>query len=139
MKLFYKGKDGGPESRVWGYWLIEQKKLISIALMHFQDGTRGVYHSHAFNSLSWVLWGELTEVRIDGTQKIYKPSIIPIWTSRSNVHRVSSKNNSWVLTFRGRWHDMWMEFDPWTKRVTHLTTGRKVFMVTDEQGVEVDD
>mgnify|MGYP001575993171 CR=1 FL=1 len=57
MKLFYYGKDGGPESHVWGFWLIEAKSLFSIVLLRFENGTREAYHSHAFNSLSWVLRG----------------------------------------------------------------------------------
>ena len=55
MKLCYVGKDGGPESTVWGFWLIEIKKLFSVALLCFENGSREAFHTHAFNSVSWVL------------------------------------------------------------------------------------
>src|ERR1041385_5982109 len=57
MKLFYRGKDGGPESSVTGWWLIEAKKMFSIALLKFEGASMEAYHDHAFNSISWVLRG----------------------------------------------------------------------------------
>ena len=49
MKLFKYMKDGGPESTVWGYFLIEIKSLFTIVLLHFKNGSREAYHNHAFN------------------------------------------------------------------------------------------
>ena len=66
MKFLFKAKDGGPESKVTGYWLIESKRWFSIALLRFDEGSREAFHTHAFNAISWVLWGELLEyVRVD--------------------------------------------------------------------------
>ena len=59
MKLFHKSKDGGPDSNVTGYWLIEWKKAFSVVLLRFDAGTREAYHNHAFNAISWILKGEL--------------------------------------------------------------------------------
>jgi len=47
MRLFQKAKDGGPESPVDGYFLIEIKSLFSIALLKFNNGGRENYHTHA--------------------------------------------------------------------------------------------
>lgn len=124
MKLFSISKDGGPKSRVWGYFLIEAKKLLSVALLHFKDGGRETYHSHAFNSISWLLHGELREEMLDGRVIVYKPSIKPIKTYRQTFHRVYSKKNSWVLTFRGPWTNTWHEFED--DKMTTLTHGRLV-------------
>jgi hypothetical protein len=33
MNFLNKTKDGGPESTVWAYWLIEIKSLFSVALL----------------------------------------------------------------------------------------------------------
>jgi hypothetical protein len=40
---------------VWGWWLVELQRAFSAVLLKFADGSREVYHSHAFNSRSWVV------------------------------------------------------------------------------------
>ncbi len=126
-------KDGGPESRVWGYWLIAVRQLFSIILLRFEDGSREAYHSHAFNCVSWVLKGHLTEYVVDwydedtlGGQVVeHKASWKPFITKRTTFHKVSSKGTSWVLTFRGPWARTWKEYIVATKQERVLTWGRK--------------
>lgn len=146
MKIFKMMKDGGPESRDWGYFLIEWKKLFSVVLLHFKDGSREAYHSHAFNSLSWVLRGSLTEDRIDSFRPfpefmerwftVYEPSLVPIWTPRVNMHCVSSTGDTWMISFRGPWAKYWQEYLPGEDRFVTLTNGRvecpDVFPITVE-------
>lgn len=126
MKLFHYGKDGGPDSTVWGYWLIEWKSLFSVALLCFEDGTREAYHSHAFNAISWVLSGKLVEYTYKDCSfpQAYWPSFKPIVTRRTKFHKVSSVGRTWVLTFRGPWNDTWQEHSADGDIV--LTHGRKV-------------
>ena len=111
MKLFHRAKDGGPDSTVWGYWLIEWKKVFSVALICFEDGTREAYHTHAFNAISWLISGKLVEYYLvcANWPTTYFPSLKPIITKRDNFHKVSSVGRSWVLTFRGPWVDTWQE------------------------------
>lgn len=129
MKFFTKRTDGGPDSNVMGYWLIEWKSLFSIALLRFSEGSREAFHNHAFNSISWVLKGHLLEQRIlqDGFHYTdFKPSFKPIITTRDNMHRVYGRAPStWVLTFRGPWSKIWKEQFPDGKEVV-LADGRKV-------------
>ena len=40
MKLFSKFYDGGQDSGVTGFWLIEAKHLFSIVILIFNKGTR---------------------------------------------------------------------------------------------------
>jgi len=134
MKLLKHMKDGGAESRVDGYWFIEAKRLLSIALLHFSDGSRDAFHNHAFNSISWLLKGELNEesiVSFKGETRVskfttFKPSFWPIIIRRSNLHQVKSSGDSWVFTLRGPWANTWSEFIPATKRFLTLTHRRKV-------------
>lgn len=126
MKILHYGKDGGPESTVHGFWLIEIKWLFSIALLRFSNGSRDSYHSHAFNSISWLLKGRLHEHCFLGWGKIYKPSIKPIITRRSTFHKVVSEGVSWVFTIRGPWSKTWREFNPISLTYTTLTNGRVV-------------
>jgi hypothetical protein len=122
-KLFYVKPDGGKDSGVMGYFLIEWKPFFSIGLLHFNQGTREAYHNHAFNALTWWLKGRVTEIKLDGSRKVYGPSIVPKWTTRDNFHKVCAHRNTWALTLRGPWNDTWQEYRK-DKYVT-LTHGRK--------------
>lgn len=129
FRLFTKTKDGGPESHVWAYWLLGWKGLFSVVLLRFEDGSRNAFHSHAFNSCSWLLSGELEEHRLRGTGNqvfVWTPSLWPIITKRETFHKVTSFGRSWVLSFRGPWSDTWQEYDPKAFKYTTLTHGRKV-------------
>jgi hypothetical protein len=125
-KFFKRMKDGGPDSRVVGYWLFEIKSLFSIVLLNFWDGSREAYHSHAFNALSWVLKGKLHEQTLEGPVNIYKPSLRPIVTAREVFHKVTSVGSTWVLSFRGPWANTWKEFLPEQHQFITLTHGRAV-------------
>jgi len=126
MKLFSWGKDGGPDSKVWGFWLIELKSLFSIALLRFDGPSREAYHTHAFNSISWLLKGNLSEVKINNKVTTYLPSWKPIHTPASRFHQVDSLGVSWVLTFRGPWGTEWKEYLPAEGIFQILTDHRKV-------------
>ena len=125
MKFLHYGKDGGPESTVHGFWLIEIKSLFSIALLRFDNGSRDSYHTHAFNCKSWVLSGKLREQHLKGKEEVHHPSFKPVTTKKSTFHRVISEGTTWVLTFRGPWDKTWEEYNPITKVFTALTHGRK--------------
>jgi hypothetical protein len=127
MKLFSKGKDGGPNSTVTGYWLIEIKWLFSIVLLRFDHGSRDEYHNHAFNSINWVLSGQVEEQKFHPSRtRWFTPSFKPIVTLRRHFHRVVSLGTTWVLSFRGPWRQTWREYDPKTGEYVTLTHGRKV-------------
>lgn len=125
MKFFKKMKDGGEESTVTGYWLVEIKSLFSIVLLKFEGKSREAYHEHAFNCFSWVVKGSLTEEFLgdEGIDK-HPASLIPFITRRSDFHKVSSDGTSWVLSFRGPWVGWWKEYLPETNEQIVLTHGR---------------
>jgi hypothetical protein len=119
-------KDGGPESRVDGFFIIEIKRWFSVVLLHFLSGSRDAYHSHAFDAVSWVLRGQLIENELSGTTNTYRPSFRPVVTRRATFHKVVSVGDTYVLSFRGPWVRFWREYDPGKKLFTTLTHGRKV-------------
>lgn len=135
MKLFHKSKDGGPESNVTGYWLIEWKPVFSIVLLRFDKGSREAYHNHAFNAISWILKGRLREHTLTYTNGScvtvadvdwLRPSILPIYTSRDRMHQVYGEaETTWALSFRGPWKDVWKEYFPKLNKFVSLTHGRK--------------
>lgn len=124
MKIFSKAKDGGPESPVEAYFLIEWKRFFSIALLKFNKGGREAYHTHAFNAYTWFISGGLIEEDISGDTYTYKVNITPKYTPRSKNHRVHAKRDSWCFTIRGPWCDTWTEDRAGVK--TTLTHGRRV-------------
>jgi len=125
MKFFSVSKDGGPESTVTGYWLVEIKSLFSIGLLKFENGSRDAYHEHAFDCISWVLTGDLEEDFLLGHYRnYYRPSLKPVFTFRDTFHKVKSRGTTWVFTIRGPWRDTWRECIPGKGFVT-LTHGRK--------------
>ena len=133
MKLLWGDKDGGPESKVY-CWGFELKGLFSILLLKFEQGSREAFHSHAFNSISWVLRGQLLECIVGPDTGPYAgapyfvphpPSWKPIITKRDTYHKVLGiASNTWALTFRGPWVDEWKEATPTDGEYT-LTHGRK--------------
>ena len=126
MKLLSYEKDGGPESKSWGLFLVEIKSLFSVVLLHFHPGARDAYHSHAFHAVSWVLRGKLVENMLDGKVNTYTPGIRPVVTLRSSFHKVVSVGDTWAITFRGPWISRWREFLPVKGKFITLTHGRKV-------------
>jgi len=124
MRLFDKAKDGGPESPVDGYFIIELKSVFSIVLLKFNKGRREAYHTHAFNAFTWFLSGDLVEEKYDGTLYRYKCSLLPKYTPKENNHRVLALEDSWCLSFRGPWSNTWTEH--YDDQITTLTHGRIV-------------
>jgi quercetin dioxygenase-like cupin family protein len=131
MKIFHKAKDGGPDSNVTGYWLIEWKSVFSIAILCFDKGSREAFHNHAFNAVSWVLKGMLNEYTyVTPTRQIlmgYVASLIPIYTPKNRMHQVHGvADKTWVITFRGPWDKTWKEYLPKEGKEVTLTNGRRV-------------
>lgn len=129
-RIFYIKPDGGKDSGVTAYFLIEWKILFSIGILHFKEGGREAYHNHAFNALTWWLKGSITEERISNlifnkgiVRKNFKSSFKPKYTLKDNFHRVIAHKDTYALTFRGAWKDTWQEFK--NEKYITLTHGRK--------------
>lgn len=134
MRFLEKAKDGGRESTVDAYFLIEIKGLLSVALLRFSKGSRQNFHSHAFNALTWFLKGSMVEHRKHGAVEVakkYKRTLLPKVTKRDNLHKVVANEVSWCLTLRGRWQDTWQEQTP-VGEVINLTHGRKIVKSSKE-------
>lgn len=125
MKFFKKGYDGGTNSNVTGYWLVEIKPLFSIVILKFGKGSREAYHTHAFNALTWFIKGAVTEIHKDGTQIDWGPSLKPKYTPRNCYHKVFARETTWALSLRGPWIDKWKEFREVSNKEVQLTHGRK--------------
>jgi hypothetical protein len=130
-RFFYKKPDGGKESGVTGYFLIEWKILFSIGILRFNKGSREAYHSHAFNAITWWLKGKVREEifhknpmhEAQGEYRIFTPSLKYKKTLRGHIHKIFAYEPTWALTFRGPWKNYWWEYKD--NKVKKLTHGRK--------------
>lgn len=128
-KMFFKRADGGENSGVTAYMLIEWKPVFSIGLLYFNIGSREAYHTHAFNAITWWLKGDVWEVSIVDGEEIYvlkkfTPSLKPKFTSRDCYHKIIANTPTLALTFRGPWKDKWKELRPDGEVI--LTHGRTI-------------
>jgi len=126
MRFMEKSKDGGPESPVDGFFVIEIKSLFSIAVLKFNKGCRETFHNHAFNALTWFLSGDMVEEDANGELLPYRKSLLPKVTKREKMHRVIANRDSWAVTVRGPWSKYWNEYDKKEDKETTLTHGRRV-------------
>jgi len=130
MKFLTFGKDGGADSPVDGLFLIEIKSLFSIVLLKFNKGSREVYHSHAFNAISWFLKGNITEHCLnmstgEQTKKTWRGLSKLKYTPRNHLHLVEAHENTYCITFRGAWAKTWFEYSEKENKLITLTHGRK--------------
>lgn len=125
MKFFQKSSDGGKDSGVTGYFLVEIKPLFSIVLLRFSKGTREAHHSHAFNAWTFWLKGKILEHDVDESKpsKFFGAGQYK-YTPREKFHKVEALETSWALSFRGPWADTWQEYK--AGKLVTMTHGRKV-------------
>lgn len=123
IRLFQKAPDGGANSGVTGYFLIEAKSLFSIVLLRFGNGSREAFHSHAFNAVTLWLKGRIREHDVDGASREFSAGMWK-WTPRNCFHKVEGLGTAWAISFRGPWANQWQE----NRRgeLVTLTHGRKV-------------
>jgi quercetin dioxygenase-like cupin family protein len=123
MRLFNKSHDGGKDSGVTAYFLVEIKPLFSIVLLKFSKGTRDAFHNHAFNALTIWLKGNVIEHMLTGEKNEWKAGNIK-YTPRSNFHKVEALTETWALCIRGPWKKNWNEFK--NDEMVTLTNGRVI-------------
>tara|TARA_R110000824_G_scaffold273240_1_gene461729 strand:- start:115 stop:543 length:429 start_codon:yes stop_codon:yes gene_type:complete len=136
--FFKYSSDGGENSGVTGFWIIEWKYLFSIVILRFDKGTKEAYHSHDFNAITWWLYGSVTEhilhvPKLDRALKTeiinWYPSLIPKYTPREHLHKIEATEITYALSFRGPWSDRWKENI--NGEIISLTHGRKVLGVNN--------
>ena len=127
MRFMQRAPDGGKDSGVDGFFVIEIKSLFSIVVLRFRPGAkRENYHSHAFNALTIWLSGRAKEEVLGGASRYFPLDGRIKWTPRSLIHRYIPQRVSWCITFRGPWTRTWTEYAPRTNEILTLTHGRKI-------------
>lgn len=129
MKFFQIAKDGGPDSPVTGFFVVEIKSLFSIVFLKFNKGAREAFHSHAFNAVTLWLRGTAIEHVLNPTRsvasRIWEAPTVK-YTPRDLMHRIEAPENVYAFSIRGPWVNTWKEYLPTTNDTVLLTHGRKV-------------
>lgn len=122
MRVLDKAPDGGKHSGVTAYFLIENKRLFSIALLKFNTGSREAFHEHAFNAVTLWLKGRVREHHLNGRPLEFKAGDVK-FTARSTFHKIEALEPTWALSIRGPWVDRWRESR--AGKLVTLTHGRR--------------
>lgn len=123
MKFLQKAPDGGKNSGVTGFFIVEIKSLFSIVILKFNEGTREAYHSHAFNAVTFWLKGHVKEHLREGVVREFKAGGVK-YTDRDTFHKVEAIVPTYALSFRGPWVNTWQELRH--GKLFTLTHGRKI-------------
>jgi hypothetical protein len=108
--------------------LLEFKFIGSIVFFYFHksNGSQDRFHTHAFNAISFKLFGEYDEhILIDedsGEYLINKRVERIKYFPRDSYHRISKSNGCFTILFSGPWRKRWKE---WIDgEIIHYSWGR---------------
>jgi len=111
------------------FTFFESKYIGGIWLYNWKTIEQNRFHSHAFNSLCFLLRGSYQEEVLIGDKKELrtvnqwlKPRFLP----RNYTHRIlEAEPNTWTIVFFGRWQKTWKEYFEDTQTWVEYTWGRK--------------
>lgn len=114
------------EQKVTQFILFENKNWFSVILFYFHKCPNKVqdrFHTHAFNALSVLLWGDYEEEFLNKpTEKRSRKRFLFI--PRDSFHRITRSNGCCTLLFSGKWNPTWIEFKDGV--FTELSHNRKI-------------
>lgn len=109
--------------------IFEFKWLFSIIIFYFHkcDDSQDRFHTHAFNALSFKLFGEYDEHILDdesnGSYHTERRTQVVKYFPRDSYHRIANSNGCCTLLLSGPWKKHWKEYVD--GNVIHYTWGRK--------------
>jgi len=114
FSLFSLNKFEFGEQHVTQFILFECKYLFSIIFFYFHKSNKcqDRFHTHAFNAISILLFGNYVEEFLkDGiiTNSNRNRSRI-LFIPRDKFHRITKSNGCLTMLISGRWKPTWMEY-----------------------------
>lgn len=109
--------------------IFECKWLFSIILFYFHksDGAQDRFHTHAFNAISFKLFGTYDEHVLDceetGEYRVVKRTQIIKYFPRESYHRIANSSGCATILISGPWLKEWKEYV--NGRTQVYTWGRK--------------
>lgn len=129
FSFFRYNKFNFGEQPVSQFVIFEWKQLFSIIIFYFHrsDGAQDRFHTHAFNALSFKIFGQYTEyILLSETSNNYiekRRTQFFKYFPRNSYHKIGNSNGCMTILLSGRWEKNWKEYDDQGK-VTIYTWGR---------------
>lgn len=92
--------------------LFEHKKLFGVIFFYFKGGQQDRFHTHAFNAISFKLWGTYTEGiynQITKSVTYEKRTSIVKYFPRDSYHSINNSDGCCTVLFQGPWEKNWKE------------------------------
>lgn len=117
------------EQKVTQFVVFECKWLGSIIFFYFHktNHPQDRFHTHAFNAVSFKLFGEYDEHILDnemtGEYHVERRTQVIKYFPRNSYHRIANSNGCLTILFSGRWKKHWKEYI--NGEIVNYTWGRK--------------
>ena len=104
------------DQKVSQFVIFECKWLFSIIVFYFHksEGTQDRYHTHAFNALSFKLFGKYNEYVLDdeitGKYHIQERKNVIQYFPRDSYHMIGNSTGCSTILFSGPWNKTWKEY-----------------------------
>ena len=92
--------------------LFEHKRLFGILFFYFKGGYQDRFHTHAFNAVSFKIFGTYTEGVLDKYFKICYINRDKIFKyfPRDCYHSINNSTGCLTLLIQGPWRKTWKEY-----------------------------
>lgn len=102
------------EQIVSQFVLFECKYLFSIILFYFHksDKAQDRFHTHAFNAISFKLFGRYTEYILNDDKSYYtiQRTDVVKYFPRNSYHKIGNSTGCATILFSGIWKPTWKEY-----------------------------
>ena len=94
----------------------ECKYFLSLIFFYFHksDDSQDRFHTHAFNAISFKLFGEYTEYILDseetGDYHVKRRENIIQYFPRDSYHKIGNSNGCGTILISGPWKKEWKEY-----------------------------
>ena len=105
--------------------LFEHKRLFGIIFFYFKGKMQDRFHTHAFNAISFKLWGTYMEgiyTKGQNIRYVHRQNVIKYFP-RDSYHSINDSDGCCTLLIQGPWKKTWKEFKDGTETI--LTWHRK--------------
>ena len=132
FSLFHYNKFTFGDQVVSQFIIFEFKYLFSIIFFYFHksNGEQDRYHTHAFNAISFKIFGSYNEYILDneitGKYHVENRKNIVKYFPRNRFHKIGKSTGCLTLLFSGPWFGQWKEYICAEKKIVNYTFGRKI-------------
>ena len=104
------------DQKISQFVIFECKYLFSIIIFYFHktDSSQDRFHTHAFNAISFKLFGEYSEYILDseisGNYHIDRRTQVFKYFPRDSYHKIGNSTGCCTILFSGPWKKTWKEY-----------------------------